>query len=405
MRISSDINKETLVSIHEQIFLIGYSRQLVPLVVLGAVGVLISLPFTYSQITEELKTGQVDFLNSSAVGPGFIRYLTYLGEEEFFMTMIPFLMYFWDIPIGIVYAFLVAASVFFSNWLKELFCDSRPLWFAGDGLDAGTDGCSTEYGQPSTHSFMAVNLLLFPLTMFTVTHSWLNPWLKMLGYAFFSVLVGLVAWSRLTLAVHFPYQVALGVSLGLVFMPTALFILAFAYTKSRNCDIRSQSISAGVIMILGNIIGMVSMRGKPKNFDEWLVNTAVCEKDKMPDEYAAMDYVLGGTGMLAFFPYILCYHKSHELEPHSSKPIWVVKCTCFVSSIAIAFSVFIFWEKVIIIDANYWRGIVSFEILFAIIALLLALFLPMIYIRARLLQIKASTVPDQISADEANLNL
>jgi len=394
-----------VVSIHRQIFLIGYSRELIPLVVVGAVGVLISLPLTYSLTTEQLKTGQVDFLNSSAVGPGFIRYLTYLGEEEFFMTMIPFLMYFWDIPIGIIYAFLVASSVFFSNWLKELFCDSRPLWFAGNGLDAGSDGCSAEYGQPSTHSFMAVNLLLFPLIMFTVTHSWINPWLKVLGYAFFSVLVGLVAWSRLTLSVHFPYQVALGVSSGLVFMPAALFILSYAYKKSRSCDMRCQSISAGVILILGNIIAMVSMRGKPNNFDDWLVNTSVCEKDKMPDEYAAMDYVLAGTGMLAIFPYILCYHESHELDPHPSKPIWVVMCTCFVGSIAIAFLVLIFWDKVIIIDAHYWRGIVSFEILFAIIAALLALILPMIYNRAGLLQVKASAVPNQISDDETNLNL
>jgi len=389
MTTKGEHNEEKLFSIQDRMFLIGHSWELLIPAVIGAVGVVTVLSLTYSVNLQRLKQGQIDFLNSSAVGPDWIRYFTYLGEEEFFITMIPFLMYFWKMPVGIVYAYLVGTTLFFSNWLKELFADSRPLWFAGSTLDAGADGCSSEYGQPSTHSLMAANLILFPLMMFVVTLNWVNPWWKALGYLIFSILVGLVAWSRATLAVHFPYQIALGVSLGFLLIPASLYVMGVMWNRTEGFCTRFQWLAAGVILIFGNLVSILSQRSKPSSFDTWVINCEVCEDDSLPNTHGAMDYALGATGMLAVFPFVAGYHKTYNLNPDSlGCPAWSVRVICFISSIVIALSVSFFSEAVITIDAAYWRGILRYELVLGILSALLALFLPMVYYRLGLLKLE-----------------
>jgi len=398
-------NEEKVVSIQDRIFLLGYSWELLPIAAIGAIGVVTALSYTYSINSLRLKEGEIDFLNSSAVGPDWIRYLTYLGDEEFFITMIPFLMYFWEIPVGIVYAALISSTLFFSNWLKELFADSRPLWFAGGNLDAGTDGCSNEYGQPSAHSLMSVNMLYFPLMMFLVTQSWVKPWWKALGYFIFSILAGLVAWSRATLGVHFAYQIALGVSLGLVIMPATLHAIAIMWDRARNFGIRRQCLAAAVVLIFGNLLGILSQRSKPIDFDTWVNNCAVCEDDDLPDSHAAMDYTLGATGMLAVFPFIIGYYKTHNLYPTSvsSWPAWSVCVLCFVCTIIVAFAVNFFNGAIITIDAVYWRGILRYELAFGILAGILGLFMPMLFYRLGLLKDKSSS--EEQNTDEEDMGL
>merc|ERR1719419_520386 len=135
---------------------------------------------------EKLKDEEIDFLNSSAVGPTWIKYFTYLGEPAAYIAMIPLFMFFWRLPVGVVYSFTVVTSLFLTNWFKEMFADSRPLWFAGADLEAGDDGCSTEYGQPSMHAMGAVNFFVLPLVFFTITHNNVNKLWKGFGYIFCS---------------------------------------------------------------------------------------------------------------------------------------------------------------------------------------------------------------------------
>merc|ERR1719317_1235954 len=158
---------------------------------------------------------------------------------------------------------------------------------------------------------------------------------------------------------------------------------------------RRQSIAAGIILISGNLIGMLSVRSKPSSFDIWVINTAECEKDDLPDMYGAMYMTLGATGTLAVFPFIVAYHQTHHLKLQSapSRPVWIVKVICFVSSLAIAVSISIFGDKAMTIDAGYWKGIVQFELILVIIGAVLALFMPMLFLRLGLLELER--LPDQ----------
>ena len=321
-----------------------------------------------------------------------------MGQEEFFLTMIPFLMYFWEIPVGLVYSFLIATALYFANILKELFADGRPLWLAGNNLKNGKIACYPGYGQPSGHSLDSLNLLFFPLIMFVVMHKRVNPCLKAVGYIFFSVLVGLVSWSRAVVAAHFPYQIALGISFGLLNMPVSLYLLAVLWETIRGFNICEQTIAASVILIFGSFIAIGSNPTQPPDFDLWTANAKICSPHDWPYSYGSMYVALIGIGMLATFPFIICYHQAHKLQPPQHWPVLAVRCAmfvCFMCSITSVWVIGQICKKLVKVVDNDWKTVVQFQIVGIVGWTVLGLFLPMLFCRLGLLQPEKSSNQNQ----------
>jgi len=148
------------------------------------------------------------------LGPAFaavMHVLSFLGSEDFFLLLIPFLFWCVDSGFGVRLLFLVVTSDFVNGLLKWAFHLPRPYW-----VDARVTGLAPEisYGLPSGHTQSA-----------TVGWGYLavrvNRWWMWLIAAL--VIVG-VATARIYLGVHFLGDVIGGLIAGLIVLVAFILI-------------------------------------------------------------------------------------------------------------------------------------------------------------------------------------
>jgi membrane-associated phospholipid phosphatase len=132
----------------------------------------------------------------------FFRLISALGEEEFFLILLPAVYWSINKRLGrqLGYIFLLSAAV--NNILKNSFRQPRPYWLDPDVQLVEAEG----YGLPSGHVQNAT-AVLFLLAAWG-RRSWI--WL---AAALFTFLTGL---SRIYLGVHFIQDAFLGFWIGLL---------------------------------------------------------------------------------------------------------------------------------------------------------------------------------------------
>jgi membrane-associated phospholipid phosphatase len=130
---------------------------------------------------------------------------TFLGDEQFYLLILPILLWWIDIGIGIRIGIALLLSAGLNGGLKLVFGTPRPYWVSSQvkALSSGTT-----YGIPSGHAQNAV-VLWGRLAV------WTKPtWVKwVLG-----ILILLIGVSRSYLAVHFPTDVLAGWAIGLLLL-------------------------------------------------------------------------------------------------------------------------------------------------------------------------------------------
>jgi len=134
--------------------------------------------------------------------------ITFMGEEEFFLILIP--LFFWcvDFAVGARLAFVFLLSTYINSGLKELFAHPRPF-----ELDPTVKLHDSEgYGLPSGHSQSAV--AVWGVIAATFRETWL--WVVAV------LLMALIGFSRIYLGVHFPTDVLGGWAVGAVFLAAYL---------------------------------------------------------------------------------------------------------------------------------------------------------------------------------------
>jgi len=134
--------------------------------------------------------------------------ITFMGEEEFFLILLPLVFWCVDFAVGARLAFAFLLSACTNTGLKDLFAHPRPF-----ELDPTVKLHEAEgYGLPSGHSQSAV------VVWGTIAAGLRRTWLWIVAI----LLMVLIGFSRIYLGVHFPTDVLGGWAVGAVFLAAYL---------------------------------------------------------------------------------------------------------------------------------------------------------------------------------------
>ena len=136
-----------------------------------------------------------------------------LGTHTFFMIVLPILFWCGYTNVGRGMVHILASGVFFSGFIKDLWCLPRPL--SPPLLRITTSSSATlEYGFPSTHSTNAVSVAVYALFLLADLDSTVQPELKMLLQVLSSCYGASIVLGRLYCGMHGFMDVFIGGSLG-----------------------------------------------------------------------------------------------------------------------------------------------------------------------------------------------
>lgn len=145
----------------------------------------------------------VQLLHAPALDAIF-KTITFMGEEKFFLVLLPLLVWCVDLAVGMRVAFAFLLSAYVNTCLKDLFTQPRPFVLDPTVKLHEASG----YGLPSGHSQSAVVVWGVIAAGFRKTWLWVTAIL----------LMALIGFSRVYLGVHFPSDVLGGWAVGAVFL-------------------------------------------------------------------------------------------------------------------------------------------------------------------------------------------
>ena len=151
----------------------------------------------------------IDFIHTVQLvhGPALdvvFKAITFMGEEEFFLILIPLVFWCADFVVGARLAVIFLLSAYANTWLKDLFAHPRPFELDSTVKLHEASG----YGLPSGHSQSAVVVWGVIAAGFRQTWLWVAAIL----------LMALIGFSRIYLGVHFPTDVLGGWTVGAIFL-------------------------------------------------------------------------------------------------------------------------------------------------------------------------------------------
>ncbi|MBN1979402.1 MAG: phosphatase PAP2 family protein [Anaerolineae bacterium] len=152
----------------------------------------------------------VQSVHGPALGLVF-KAITFLGEEDFFIILLPLFLWCVDFAFGARLAFFFLFSTIVNLGVKDLFAHPRP--FELDSTVKLHD--TTGYGLPSGHSQSSV-------VVWGILASYIR---KRWAWAAAALLAVLVGFSRIYLGVHFPTDVLAGWALGAVLLIGYIFLV------------------------------------------------------------------------------------------------------------------------------------------------------------------------------------
>ena len=131
---------------------------------------------------------------------GIFRAITFLGEEEFYLLLLPLLLWCVNLAFGARLAVLFLLSTYITVGLKDLFQQPRPFDLESSVKLSDAEG----YGLPSYHAQSAV------IVWGDIAIRVLKTWFWVVAIA----LMLLIGFSRIYLGVHFPTDVLAGWAIG-----------------------------------------------------------------------------------------------------------------------------------------------------------------------------------------------
>lgn len=135
---------------------------------------------------------------------GFFLFVTFMGEEQFYLAVLPLIYWCIDKKLGRQLGYLFFVSLCVNVLFKQLIREPRPFWLDGEMQLGETAG----YGFPSNHVQSATVLALFIAAW--VRRGWV--WIVALLF------VVVMALSRVYLGLHFVHDTVGGFLIGLLLL-------------------------------------------------------------------------------------------------------------------------------------------------------------------------------------------
>jgi membrane-associated phospholipid phosphatase len=133
---------------------------------------------------------------------GPMRFFSYLGNEEFFLLILPLIYWSVDSALGLRVGFILVTSNLFNYVGKLIFAGPRPYWLSSHVRALWLT--ETSFGVPSGHAQLAVSV--WGMFAAYVKRTWM--WVVSI------LIIFLIGLSRIFLGVHFPHDVIFGWLLG-----------------------------------------------------------------------------------------------------------------------------------------------------------------------------------------------
>ena len=217
---------------------------------------------------------------------GFFTFITSLGEEEFYLILLPLTYWCWNKQVGkfLGYVFLVANGV--NGMGKHLLRGPRPFWLDSSLMLREAGG----YGVPSGHTQLT-----------TVIYGFLAGWFKRAWiFALAAFLVVAMALSRVYLGVHFVHDVVAGFLIGLI-----ILISFFVWRQARLAQFNKLSLGRKlfwmvvipVVMLAVYVVGLLFI-GEADTAVSWAAYISAAELESLEGMAVAFGSLLGfGIGM------------------------------------------------------------------------------------------------------------
>lgn len=164
------------------------------------------------------------------------RTITFLGEEQFYILLLPFVLWCMNFNWGIRLSLILILSSYINTDLKDLFSQPRPF----DINPAVKFADADSYGLPSGHAQLALAV-------------WgaLAVWIKKLWFWIFAVLVILlISFSRVYLGVHFPTDIFAGWAIGIIFLCLYFTLEPGAEKKLTNLNRSAQLLIVFIVPVI-----------------------------------------------------------------------------------------------------------------------------------------------------------
>ena len=201
-----------------------------------------------------------------------MRFFSYLGNEEFFLLVLPLIYWSVDSALGLRVGIILVTSNLFNNIFKLIFAGPRPYWASSHVRALWTT--ETSFGIPSGHAQNAVSV------WGTIAAYYKRSWV----WAIAITLMFLIGFSRVFLAAHFPHDVIFGWLLGalLLWIFTRYWepVAAWVGTKTLNHQIFIAFGVSLLFIVLG--LGTTTLRSGYQLPQDW-VNNALLAGAEAPD--------------------------------------------------------------------------------------------------------------------------
>ncbi len=240
----------------------------------------------------------IDFIHTiqQVQGPAltaFFKAVTFLGEKEFFLLLLPLVFWCVDFTVGIRLAVAYLLSVYVNVVFKDIIAHPRP--FELEPTVQLHD--ETGYGIPSGHSQSSV------VVWGTMAFQFRKRWLWVLA----PLLMLLIGFSRIYLGVHFPTDVLGGWTLGAIFLWVffALEPRVGAWLKKANLTTQLAVAAGGPLLLLlihpssDAVISMAALIGMGAGL-VLSIRWVPFSTDGPPGQRVAR-FLVGAVGLIVFY--------------------------------------------------------------------------------------------------------
>ena len=182
-----------------------------------------------------------------------------LGTHTFFMIVLPILFWCGYTGLGRGMVHILASGVFFSGFIKDMWCIPRPLSPPLHRITM-SHSAALEYGFPSTHSTNAVSVAVYALFLLASPDSAVQTDLKLALQILSSCYAVSIILGRLYCGMHGFIDVVIGSALG-AFLST----LQFWFGEGFDAFIHTTSCQAPIIVVL---VVLILVRLHPEPADD-----------------------------------------------------------------------------------------------------------------------------------------